>query len=284
MGTEPPAGRGEPQLALSKIETHQDQASRGSPLPARLWYHPRNLPHFDAALVTQAITYRLADSLPNTVAQRLADELTPDDEPRYRRRVEAYLDAGHGCCCLTQPVIAQDIIDTWRRFDGERYRLCAWVIMPNHVHVVITVMPGHTLGSIVQSWKSWTGKRIKALTGSISWQRDYWDRYIRDESHFRQTVAYIHENPVKAGLVRHAHDWPWSSATPPGEAPPGEASPSSPRGNDQRLHRHSEDRQEGGQEGDLEGDLEGEQGLASPGGGIVEQAITANLRGLGYGG
>jgi hypothetical protein len=180
--------------------------------------------------------------------------------------------------------------------------------MPNHAHVVITVMPGHTLGSIVQSWKSWTGKRIKALTGSISWQRDYWDRYIRDESHFRQTVAYIHENPVKARLVRQAHDWPWSSATPPretppGEAspssprgnpksdknpPPGEASPSSPRGNDQMLHRHSMNHQKGEQKGVLEGeqkgDLEGEQGLASPGGGIVEQAIAANLRGLGYGG
>ncbi len=123
---------------------------------------------------------------------------------------------------MTHPVIAEDIIDTWRHFAGERYQLCAWVIMPNHVHVVITVMPDHTLAAILQSWKSWTGKGIKAHTGTIRWQRDYWDRYIRDEAHYRKTVSYVLQNPVKAGLCAQPHDWPWSSANP------RKGSPSSP--------------------------------------------------------
>jgi REP element-mobilizing transposase RayT len=182
------------------------------PLKPRLWYHPRNLPHFDAASVTHAITYRLSDSLPRHVAERQVDELTDDAEPRYRQRIEAYLDAGHGCGCLTNPAIAQDIIETWRRFDAQRYHLRTWVIMPNHVHVLITMIPGHALGTVVQSWKSWTGKRIKALTGTVAWQRDYWDRYIRDERHYLHAADYIHQNPVKAGLCHEPKAWPWSSA------------------------------------------------------------------------
>ncbi len=225
MATEPKptAGRGEPQLAC---EHATKQASRGSPLPAdRLWYISRNLPHFDSATVIQAITYRLSDSLPRHVAKRLADELTPDAEPRHRRRIEASLDAGHGSCCLTDPTLARDIIDTWHRCADVRYQLHAWCVMPNHVHVLIAPLPEFALGSIVQSWKSWTGKNIKARTGTVMWQRDYWDRFIRDESHYQQTVAYIHENPVTAGLASSAEAWPWSSAArqerPRGEAGPG---------------------------------------------------------------
>ena len=265
MAGEPHAGRGEPLLASGQ-DPSKDKASkvrRERRALARLWYHPRNLPHFDASLVTQAITYRLSDALPQQVAERLADELTPDDDPRYRRRIEAYLDAGHGCRCLTTPAIAQDLIATWQRFDGERYHLRAWVVMPNHVHVLITMIPGHTLGAIVQSWKSWTGKRIKAITKTVTWQRDYWDRFIRDNAHYAQAVSYIHDNPVKAGLCPAPEAWPWSSASP---TTLGEASPCS-----------------------LKNKQEGEQGLASPGGRSVPtealgQAIKANLKGLGYGG
>ena len=61
--------------------------------------------------------------------------------------------------------------------------------MSGHVHIVITVMPGHTLASVVQSRKSWIGRRIKALTDSISWQRDFQNRYIRDKFRCRQALA-----------------------------------------------------------------------------------------------
>lgn len=179
---------------------------------SRLWYRPRHLPLFDAATVTQAITYRLSDSLPRHIVERLAEELAPEAGPRYRARIETYLDTGHGSGCLIDPVITTDIIDTWHRFAGDRYLLHAWCVMPNHVHVLMTPLPGYPLGAIIQSWKSRTGKRIRRRNGLVAWQRDYWDRYIRDEFHYHQMVAYIHENPVKAGLVPNAVAWPWSSA------------------------------------------------------------------------
>ncbi len=99
------------------------------------------------------------------------------------------------------------MIENWRRWDGERYALCAWVVMPNHVHVIFRLTGAMTLARIVQSWKSYTGRRLPC-----SWQRDYWDRCIRDRDHFEQAVAYVHDNPVKAGLCRKRAEWPWSSA------------------------------------------------------------------------
>ena len=121
------------------------------------------------------------------------------------------------------------MMETLRKFDGSRYRLIAWCVMPNHVHVLID--PLDSLGRIVQSWKSYTGRWILAhnaelglgVPGKECWMREYWDRYIRDDKHLRQVIGYIHENPAKAGLCSNAADWPWSSATELGI--PGTAEP-----------------------------------------------------------
>ena len=110
------------------------------------------------------------------------------------------------------------MMETLEKHDPERYRLIAWCIMPNHVHVLIA--PRTSLFKIVQSWKSYTGRwamRKNAelglgVPGKAFWMREYWDRFIRDERHFQQVVDYIHCNPVKAGLCREPQDWPWSSA------------------------------------------------------------------------
>ena len=84
--------------------------------------------------------------------------------------------------------------------------------MPNHVHVLIEVMPGHPLLRIVHAWKSYTAKAISRIVGKRAiWQPDYWDRAIRDERHYGRAIAYIEENPVRAGLVEAAARWPWSS-------------------------------------------------------------------------
>jgi putative transposase len=105
--------------------------------------------------------------------------------------------------------------------------------MPNHVHVLFQPLPGWSVAQIVASWKKFTARKISAYRsagapgtadlqiGSSTdrstafWHREYWDRYIRNERHFRQAVQYIHENPVKAGLASKAEDWPWSSAYSP---------------------------------------------------------------------
>ena len=90
--------------------------------------------------------------------------------------------------------------------------------MPNHVHVLIE--PKVPVSKIVQSWKSYTGRWAIQHDAELGlggpgkrfWMREYWDRYIRDENHFYSTIAYIHDNPVKAGLCACSHEWPWSSA------------------------------------------------------------------------
>ncbi|MFH1708290.1 MAG: transposase [Planctomycetota bacterium] len=195
------------------------------PSPHRGWYSRNYLPHCDHPGLLQAITYHLADSLPVEVVERLDRDLShlpPDGRETARReQVDAWLDAGHGSCVLKAPVVARWVVDNWRRFAGERYDLIAWVVMPNHVHVLIRVYEGVTPAKIVQSWKSYTGRKIKqkmeedksraGARRSQVWMREYWDRFIRDEEHLRTVMAYIHRNPVKAGLVQEDGNWPWSS-------------------------------------------------------------------------
>ena len=99
-------------------------------------------------------------------------------------------------------------------FDEARYRLHAWVVMPNHVHVLITPFEGFTLSTILHSWKSYTAKEANRLLhrNGQFWQEEYFDRYIRTEEHYRRAVEYIESNPVMAGLCKKKEDWPFGSA------------------------------------------------------------------------
>jgi putative transposase len=125
------------------------------------------------------------------------------------------MDAGLGSCLLRRSEAASCVVEAWRQFDGERYDLVAWVVMPNHVHLLIRVYEGQALGRLVQSWKSFTGRKLNALGGTRGrvWSREYWDRFLRDEAHFEATLRYIENNPVAAGLAERPEDWPWSSAS-----------------------------------------------------------------------
>jgi REP element-mobilizing transposase RayT len=179
----------------------------------RGWYSRGYLPHFDQPDTIQMITFRLADSLPSHLLLTWQQGLHDDAE--QRRRIEAYLDAGHGSCCLRDARVAKLVEGALLYFDGQHYHLLAWVVMPNHVHVLIEMAPGHRLPDIVHSWKSFTAKaanRILGRSGAL-WQPEYFDRYIRNPDHFDRAVHYIHENPVKAGLALQAEEWPFSSAS-----------------------------------------------------------------------
>lgn len=169
------------------------------------------------------MTFHLADSLPKEALLRLEAELkTLPAEKRdaeRRKRVSAWMDAGHGSCMLRSPDIADMVQDSLLSFDSRRYRLVAWVVMPNHVHVLFEPVNGWTVAKIVASWKKFTARQIcddlrdksEKPNGPV-WHREYWDRYIRDRLHFNQVVEYIHLNPVKAGLAATAESWRWSSA------------------------------------------------------------------------
>jgi len=181
------------------------------PLPAsppKGWYSRGYLPHLDAPNLIQAITFRLADSLPSDVLERLTDD------PDRRRKLEALLDAGQGACLLRKQRAAEITQDVLLACDGEQYRLISWVIMPNHVHCLLETKSDWPLCRVVQSWKSVSAHRINRLLGRSGalWQPDYFDRYIRDDHHLAAAIAYIEDNPVKAGLASVAEDWPWGSA------------------------------------------------------------------------
>lgn len=185
-------------------------------LPARImtmlqpkgWHSRGYLPHFDSLETIQFVTFRLADNLPRSVLLALRDK---DDAIQ---RIDGELDSGLGACWLNRDDIAALVEETILHFDGARYRLLAWCLVPNHVHVVFGPVAGHSLGDIVRSWKSFTARKANAVLGRSGpfWHADYFDRYMRTEGHFRRTVEYVEQNPVKAGLIGASSDWPWSSA------------------------------------------------------------------------
>lgn len=195
------------QSNLSEGEKN-DRAAR----PHRAWHNRGYLPHFDSGAVVQMITFRLADSLPRELYEKI--RARDEDEAEKRRRLEAMIDAGRGGCVLRGAEMATIVEHSLKHFDGERYRLICWVIMPNHVHVVIEQIDGHSLSDIIRSWKSFSAKEINKVrnTSGPVWAPDYFDRFIRNRKHFSNAVAYVECNPVTAGLVDRVEQWPFSSA------------------------------------------------------------------------
>lgn len=189
-----------------------------------MWRSRGYLPHFDSAHVIQHVAFHLADSLPADAITRLdlaARDAPIDQQAAVRRQqIDDWIDAGHGNCILGTSAAAQIVQNALLFFDGTRYRLFAWVVMPNHVHALVQMLPGWPLSHTVASWKSFTGRRLSALLRDSDthvspgrvWHREYWDRYARDEQHFLALKHYIHDNPVKAGLARCPDEWLWSSA------------------------------------------------------------------------
>jgi REP element-mobilizing transposase RayT len=190
-----------------------------TPQSPRGWHSRGYLPHFDAGDVApQSVTFRLHDSIPVELLNRWCGELRQLDDVRreieLKTRIERGLDAGYGRCHLRDPKVADLVEQSLLFFDGERYRLHAWVVMPNHVHTLFTPLAGWSLSVVVGGWKSFTSKqanKLLARSGAF-WQEDYFDRYIRTDSHYADVTAYIDNNPVKAGLCNLPEDWRFGSA------------------------------------------------------------------------
>lgn len=183
------------------------------------WYSRGYLPHFDVPNKVQFITFRLADSLPASAIQRISDDLreTPavQVEIERRRRLEQWLDSGHGACWLRQQHLAAVVEDALLAHDGDQYMLLGWCIMPNHVHVAAEFSDKDLVWKVIKGWKGSTAVEINRRLGRKGsfWFRDYWDRYIRDQQHLRNTLRYIDQNPVKARLCRSPEAWPVGSAS-----------------------------------------------------------------------
>jgi REP element-mobilizing transposase RayT len=182
------------------------------------WHSRGYLPHFDGGEVVQFVTFRLGDSLPAGRIEKWKKELKlgneSDIELELYKKIEKYLDKGYGACWLKDKRIAYLVQGTLQHFNDRKYRLYAWVIMPNHVHLLLKPYKGFSLSEIIHSIKSYTAKAANKTLGISGefWQRDYFDRYIRSLDHYWQVVSYIENNPVKAGLCKKPDEGEYSSA------------------------------------------------------------------------
>ena len=184
---------------------------------ADIRFTANRLPHWQQDGAVYFVTFRLADAVPYNLRTRWESEReawlrvhpqpwSADVERQYHERfsgaIERWLDAGHGSCILRRRDCAEIVAEGVRHFDGERLAIISSAVMPNHVHALFVQNVNWPLETLLRSWKSFTSRKINALLdrdGSL-WQRDYFDRLVRDEKHFANCVRYIRKNPAKARL------------------------------------------------------------------------------------
>jgi putative DNA methylase len=162
------------------------------------WHSRGYLPHFDAGEVFQSITFRLHDSMPQSLLETWKEDLARESEEyedKLRWRIEAYLDQGYGASYLSDARIANIVENSLLHFDTERYRLSAWVVMPNHVHLLAAPCYACSLSNIMHSIKSYTAQQANKILGRKGrfWFEDYFDRYIRNAKHFENAISYIED-------------------------------------------------------------------------------------------
>jgi len=184
-----------------------------------------NLPHWTQDGVTYFITFRLADSIPQEAMNEWSDQraewirchgmdpkefrsemLSPEEQQdyarRFGRRFHELLDSGFGSCFLRKERNWRVVAETLEYFEGERYELGGLVVMPNHVHLLMTPKKGFALSKIMQSVKSFSAKRINRNEGKTGqlWQIESYDRIVRNDRELEKYEKYIEANPVKANL------------------------------------------------------------------------------------
>ncbi len=172
--------------------------------------HGDKLPHWQQEEVMQFVTFRLGDALPKAKVDHWREQRrlwistypkpwSVETEGEYHRRftwkIESWLDQGCGSCLLKDSAAREILSNSLMRFQGERVEHQAWIIMPNHVHLLFK--PLVPLEKLIQAWKSVSAAGI--AKGPI-WQRNYRDTLIRDVDHFINAVRYIRRNPIKAKL------------------------------------------------------------------------------------
>ena len=188
----------------------------------------RKLPHWSQPGVITFITWRTDDSLPQPVISRLVAErnrwlrlhgINPISDWRitvaelpaaqrleFRKSVDtawhSELDNGHGRCVLRRPELAAIVRDSLQKFDGDRYFLTDFVVMPNHVHLLAAFSQEDAILSQSESWKRFMATNINRLLGQKGrfWQQDGFDHLVRTEEQFQALRRYIEENPQKAKL------------------------------------------------------------------------------------
>jgi type I restriction enzyme R subunit len=169
--------------------------------------HGYKLPHWQQGEVMQFVTFRLGDAMPTGKLRQWKEErdawLAHHPKPwsleaekeyhrRFTRRLEEWLDQGAGACLLAFSVNREIVEGVLMHYQGLKVEHHAWVIMPNHLHLLFT--PKVPLETLMKAWKGTSARRIG--NGSI-WQKNYRDTLIRDGGHFANAVRYIRRNPAQ---------------------------------------------------------------------------------------
>ncbi len=178
-----------------------------------------------AAEMTFFVQLRLADALPPGGVEEWRAEIEADqgtdgpDEAEVRRqlarRIEQELNAGRGACWLRQPEIAGMVADCLKAFDGQRYQLRAWAIVPNRLHAVVTVPSGVDIMPLVRQWRNFTSREAAQKLGinpDEFWDRLAFARPCRDAKDLMYRIRAAEFLPVNAGLCVRPREWRWSSA------------------------------------------------------------------------
>jgi putative transposase len=175
-------------------------------------FYRRNLPHWQKPDSALFITWRLHGSLPR---QALTAELKVSPGKKFLLLDQELDRATYGPTWLKDARLAR-AVDSALRFGANQlhlYRLSAYVVMSNHVHILI--WPKARLNQITKSLKGYTAHECNKLldrSGEKFWQEESFDHAVRNEEQFYRIQSYIERNPVKAGLVKNSAEWPWSSA------------------------------------------------------------------------
>ena len=176
--------------------------------------HGGKLPHWQQPGATYFVTFRLADSLPSEQLREWRtnreDWLEAHPHPwdaeteleyhkAFSRSIDLWLDQGIGECLLAREEAASVVEDALLHFDPERYLMHSAVVMPNHVHALVSLGAEGRLEDLVKSWKGVSARRINVIlnrSGKV-WQKNYLDRMIRDAEHFFRVARYVRMNPEK---------------------------------------------------------------------------------------
>jgi REP element-mobilizing transposase RayT len=184
---------------------------------ADIRFTTNRLPHWQQEGAVYFVTFRLADAVPKHLRtqwesereawlrvhpQPWSDEAEHEYHERFSGAIERWLDAGHGSCILRRSDCAQIVNTALCYFDGNRVPIILAVVMPNRVHAVFVQNSDWPLEKLVRSWKSFTSRKINSLLGRDGslWQRDYFDRLVRDQKHFTNCIRYVRRNPERARL------------------------------------------------------------------------------------
>ena len=171
-------------------------------------FHNRRLPHFHSVGQATFVTWRLHGSLP---PNRCFPPAIVSGQAFLA--MDRILDSTcDGPLFLRMPEVAQMVVDAIHYRDRRIYHLHAFVVMPNHVHLLMT--PLVVVSKVLQSLKRFTareGNRMLGLTGQPFWQDESYDRLVRNDTEFAHIAHYIERNPVTAGLATTPEEYPWSS-------------------------------------------------------------------------